>query len=168
MIKIRKATRADAQAAWDIRKEAILKACIHHYPADLLSIWTSGTPNDEWADIVEQSFHVGDAGGLVAVTGVLNITTGQVDAMFVSPSQMGLGIGRQMMDFLESLARSHGLVSMNLSATLNAASFYRRCGWVGDSVEIYKSPRGIELACVPMTKAVTPAGSGQSSMAASG
>ncbi|AXQ28305.1 GNAT family N-acetyltransferase [Solimonas sp. K1W22B-7] len=166
MMKIRKATRADAQAAWDIRKEAILKACTQYYPADLLTIWTSGAPNDVWADAVEQSFHVGDEGGLVAVTGMLNIATGQVDAMFVRPSHMGLGIGRQMMDFLERLAHSHGIVSMNLSATLNAAPFYRHCGWIGDSVEIYKSPRGIELACVPMTKAVTPPESGQSPRAA--
>ena len=155
MINIRRATRADAQAAWDIRKEAILKACVRDYAADLLTIWTSGAPNDVWADTVEQSFHVVEEGNLVVATGMLNTTTGQVDAMFVRPSHMGLGIGWQMMDFLERLAYSHEIVSMNLSATLNAAPFYRRCGWVGDSVEIYKSPRGIELACIPMTKAVS-------------
>jgi GNAT superfamily N-acetyltransferase len=68
---------------------------------------------------------------------------------------MGLGIGRKMLQFLEALAGVHGVGAMRLDATLNAAAFYRRCGWSGDSVSTYRSARGLELACVPMTKHLT-------------
>jgi hypothetical protein len=44
------------------------------------------------------------------------------------------------------------VVSMRLDATLNAAPFYRRHGWTGDSVSTYRTARGFELACVQMTK----------------
>jgi hypothetical protein len=37
---------------------------------------------------------------------------------------------------------------------LNAASFYRACGYVGEQPAIYHSPSGLELACIPMTKRI--------------
>jgi hypothetical protein len=60
----------------------------------------------------------------------------------------------KMLQFLEALASNHRLVAMRLDATLNAAPFYRRCGWSGDSVSTYRTSHGLELACVPMTKRV--------------
>jgi GNAT superfamily N-acetyltransferase len=65
---------------------------------------------------------------------MLHTATDQIDAIFVRPSHIGQGIGRKMLDFLEHLARSHGLTSLKLDATLNAAPFYRRCGWIGDEL----------------------------------
>ncbi|MGA2069083.1 MAG: hypothetical protein ABSG86_29280, partial [Thermoguttaceae bacterium] len=35
---------------------------------------------------------------------------------------------------------------------LNAAEFYRSCGFVGEAIGLYQSPRGITLDCIPMTK----------------
>ncbi|WP_146075249.1 GNAT family N-acetyltransferase, partial [Burkholderia anthinoferrum] len=93
---------------------------------------------------------------LVVGTGMLTAASGQVDAIFVRPSHMGRGIGRQMLQLLEALARDQGLALMRLDATLNAAPFYRYCGWAGDSISTYRTSRGLELACVPMTKRVAP------------
>ncbi|MFT4929561.1 MAG: hypothetical protein ACI8WB_005695 [Phenylobacterium sp.] len=45
-----------------------------------------------------------------------------------------------------------GLTQVKLDATLNAAEFYRSCGFVGDKVSTYNSPRGFEMACIPMLK----------------
>ncbi|UHC82082.1 hypothetical protein LS633_27470 [Pseudomonas sp. NIBR-H-19] len=41
-----------------------------------------------------------------------------------------------------------------LDATLNAVDFYRRCGYIGEGSAIYQSPSGLQLACVPMVKAL--------------
>ncbi|MNJ70309.1 hypothetical protein D3C77_667580 [compost metagenome] len=68
------------------------------------------------------------------------------------PGYMQQGLGKQMLAFLEALARNLGLAQVNLDATLNAAAFYRQCGYVGEATALYHSPRGIDLACVPMTK----------------
>ena len=38
------------------------------------------------------------------------------------------------------------------TSELNAADFYRRCGYVGDEQAIYHSPSGLQLACIPMRK----------------
>ncbi|EEA04310.1 GCN5-related N-acetyltransferase [Burkholderia sp. H160] len=154
MLTIRKATCDDAFDAWRIRKASVYAACAEHYPAASLSAWVDGTPTDKWASVVERDFYVAVDEGLVVGTGMLTMANGQVDAIFVRPSHMGRGIGRKMMEFLEALAGDHGVAAMRLDATLNAAPFYRRCGWSGDAVSTYRTSRGLELACVPMTKRV--------------
>ena len=65
---------------------------------------------------------------------------------------MGRGIGRKMMEYLEERALEAELPHLILDSTLNAADFYRRCGFVGERIAQYQSPRGLTLACVPMIK----------------
>ena len=60
------------------------------------------------------------------------------------------------MAYIESLAIQHGLRKLTLDSTLNAAAFYRSCGFVGDSIGVYNSPRGIALDCIPMEKELSP------------
>ncbi|MBN3766126.1 GNAT family N-acetyltransferase [Burkholderia sp. Ac-20365] len=156
MIEIRRATRMDAPAAWEIRKTAILAQCVGHYPLTSLLAWTDGAPGDKWANLVaERDFYVALHEGSVAATGMLTPSTRQVDAIFVSPSHMGKGLGRHMLSFIEARATDHALDSLRLDATLNAASFYRRFGWSGEAISTYRSPGGLELACIPMTKTIS-------------
>ncbi|WP_321782803.1 GNAT family N-acetyltransferase [Paraburkholderia sp. J94] len=154
MLTIRKATSDDTLDAWDIRRTAVLAACAEYYPEAFLSAWVDGSPSDKWAHVVERDFYVAVDEGCVVGTGMLTVENGQVDAIFVRSSHMGRGIGRKMLHLLEALARDRGIASMKLDATLNAAPFYRCCGWSGDSISIYRTSRGLELACVPMTKCV--------------
>jgi GNAT superfamily N-acetyltransferase len=154
MLTIRKAGSGDVLDAWDIRKASVLAACAKYYPEASLSAWVAGSPTEKWTSVVERDFYVAVDEGLVVGTGMLTVANGQVDAIFVRPSHMGRGIGRKMLQSLEALARDHGLASMRLDATLNAAPFYRYCGWSGDSISTYLTSRGLELACVPMTKCI--------------
>ena len=62
---------------------------------------------------------------------------------------------RRTTDILRA-AREAGLAEVMLHATLNAAPFYRTCGFVGETVCVYTSPRGIRLDCVPMRKEILP------------
>ncbi|HET7371497.1 MAG TPA: GNAT family N-acetyltransferase [Gammaproteobacteria bacterium] len=80
------------------------------------------------------------------------MTAGKIDAMFVHPEFMGLGIGKRIMSYLESLAREAALSRLHLESSLNAAQFYRSCGFVGDEFAEYHSPRGISLECILMHK----------------
>ncbi|WP_322013536.1 GNAT family N-acetyltransferase [Paraburkholderia sp. J12] len=156
MLTIRKANRDDGVDAWEIRRTSVLAACAGHYPESALAQWVEGTVTEKWTSVVERDFYVAVDDGLVVGTGMLTVESGQVDAIFVRPSHMGRGVGGKMLRFLEALAARHGVVEMRLDATLNAAPFYRSLGWVGDAVSIYRTARGVKLACVPMTKRVPP------------
>lgn len=152
MVSVRRATGADAVPAWKIRAAAVMTQCHGFYRTSDLQEWVSGPPSLAWIRRVEEAFYVATDADEVVATGMIDTATGKVDAIFVAPDAMGKGVGRMMMNFLEDLARRHGLREMRLEATLNAAPFYRRCGFTGDAIALYRSPRGLEMECVPMLK----------------
>ncbi|WP_242620422.1 GNAT family N-acetyltransferase [Shewanella maritima] len=155
----RKATREDAPAVFDIRNRAIMALCTKAYPVELMQRWTSGDlPEQFIADLAAHGYVLTDAkqakvlvsGMLVAKTDETDI--GLIDAIFTEPNYTGTGLGFQMMMHLEALAKGLGIKRLQLDATLNAAGFYRRCGFKGEQQSIYHSPRGFDLACIPMHK----------------
>lgn len=150
--RIRKACADDTAAVWEVRNASILSQCRGHYPEDSLAIWTSGALTSEFVQFVVEQVYVATVDDAVVGTGMINRNTGRLDAIHVRPDMMRRGIGRQMVSFLEDIGRDAGLATLTLDATLNAAAFYRRCGFVGDKIGSYRSPRGITLDCIPMTK----------------
>jgi GNAT superfamily N-acetyltransferase len=156
MLRIEKAKREDARAAWDIRRAAILNQCTGHYSMEALQIWTSGDLSERFVDDVENHFYVAILNNQVIGTGMLNIETGRIDAMFVHPDHLRRGVGMKILQFLERIALSHGLERLSVESTLNAAAFYRACGFEGNELGTYVSPRGISLDCVPMVKSISP------------
>ena len=155
-IVIRKAQRADARDIRAVRDAAILSACGGHYQASLLSDWTAGPIDDEFIEDVEARFYVASIRDRTVAVGKIDLESGHIDAIFVIPDCMRSGIGQAMMNHLEQLATDAGLSRLTLDSTLNAALFYRYCGYVGETVSRYDSPRGISLDCIPMTKNLLP------------
>lgn len=151
-VSIRKATADDAAACFAIRREAIRAQCPGHYPAEDLEIWTAGTMSETFARRVAETFYVATVDGVAVGTGMIDLKTGKLDAIFVLPDQMGLGIGRTLVEYLETLAINAHLDAIHLEATLNAAPFYRLLGFDGENRSVYESTLGVRLACVPMTK----------------
>lgn len=151
-LHIEKATIEEASACFAIRREAILARCTGFYPQHDLAIWTSGAMSEAFARRVAEHFHVAVADGQVVGTGMIDLATGKIDAVFVLPGYMGRGVGRAMMEHLESLALGAGLGSIHLESTLNAVAFYRSLGFEGEGQSIYESSLGVRLACVPMVK----------------
>jgi N-acetylglutamate synthase-like GNAT family acetyltransferase len=150
--KIRKARADDAAAAWEIRNAAILSQCEGHYPSELLAIWTNGAISEQFIQYVVEQLYVATVNDDVVGMGMVDCDIGRLDAIFVHPDMMRNGIGRQIVSFLEDIGRAAGLTKLTLDSTLNAAEFYRSCGFIGEARGIYQSPRGISLDCIPMTK----------------
>ena len=153
-VVIRKATRDDAQAVLHLRSAAIRSRCAGYYPDDQLSKWTSGELTEQFTEAIETYCYVAISRELIVATGMINLESGQIDALFVEPTHMSTGLGKKMLSHLEELAHGVGLTQVHLDSTLNAAPFYRAHGYSGDSVATYESPTGISLACVPMVKAL--------------
>lgn len=161
MLRIRKATQLDAKACWDIRNAAINKGCAGFYDADDLIIWTEGELTEQFSRIVDAHFYVAEQSSnkppLKRVIGMVMLDEpyAQVEALFVSPDAMGLGVGKSLLQFIETKAFNLGIAQLRLESTLNAVGFYRHCGFGGEGLEedsIYCSPRGIALECMVMYK----------------
>jgi ribosomal protein S18 acetylase RimI-like enzyme len=91
-------------------------------------------------------------GAMVVAFGQLNPDTGEVDAVYVLPERQGEGIGHMVLSDLEQRARERGLTTLELSATLNAADFYERAGYVRQRIAVHQLPTGVELQCIRMSK----------------
>ncbi len=152
VFSIQKAGEDDAPAAWHIRNAAIKSQCTGHYPSEALELWTSGEMTADFVRTVVDNFYEATLDGQVVGTGMIDLQSGKVDAIFVHPNKMRSGVGRQIMSYLERLALEAGLSQVHLESTLNAAPFYRACGFNGEAVSRYQSPRGVSLECVPMKK----------------
>lgn len=152
MLQIKRATQADAQAAFDIRLLAIRGQCIGAYSREQMLLWTRGRAEDGYSALMDKPFYLGWVNGEPVVTGMLDPDNHEVGALFVLPEFAGRGYGKAMLDHLENLARELAIEHVVLDSTLNAASFYRACGYVGDKQAVYHSPSGLTLACIPMTK----------------
>ncbi|NWE12557.1 GNAT family N-acetyltransferase [Pseudomonas yamanorum] len=152
MLEIRRATLDDAQAAFDIRLLAIRGQCIGAYTSEQMMLWTRGCAEDGYDTLMDKHFYLGCVDGEPVATGMLDLTNHEIGALFVLPGFIGRGFGRQMLVYLEALARELEIEEVILDATLNAADFYRRFGYVGTEQAIYHSPSGLQLACIPMRK----------------
>ena len=152
MLEIKRATPTDANAAFDIRRAAIRSQCIGAYTAEQMALWTRGKAEDGYSALMDKPFYLGWLNGEPVATGMLDLANNEVGALFVLPAFTGRGYGKAMLDHLEQVARELAIEEVVLDATLNAASFYRACGYVGDEQAIYHSPSGLRLACIPMKK----------------
>ena len=153
-MQIRQVGSADAEITYQIRNAAIRAQCAGFYAPDLIDAWTAGHHADWFAGKYTEHFYVLEVAGQAVATGMLHLDKGQLDAIFVRPEHMQQGLGKTMVAFLERLAQQHGLKQLCLESTLNAAAFYRTCGFVGDEVSQYHSPRGFSLDCVRMVKVI--------------
>ena len=141
MLQVRRAKRCDAEAAFNIRFQAIQNKCNSVYTHDQVVAWTCVPLTDKYRSWVEKDYYLACVNGVPVATGVINLESGE-----------GQGIGKQMVAHLEHLAREAGLTKIHLEATLNAETFYQRCGFTGSAHAVYISPSGLRLACVPMRK----------------
>mgnify|MGYP003625797245 FL=1 len=117
-----------------------------------MALWTQGGISAALINDITANFYVSVFKNRVIGCGKVNLETGMIDAIFVDPDHSGQGAAKSMLVFLEELALDNDLKLLQLESTLNAASFYRACGFVGDEVSTYHSPRGISLDCIPMRK----------------
>jgi GNAT superfamily N-acetyltransferase len=151
-IHFRRITMADEADFFELRRCAILAGCTGYYPADLLHAWTDPLTDGRLRDPPAEHCYFAALGDQIVGSGMIDLDTARMDAVFVHPMFFRRGIGAAIVRHLENIARAHGLQRLTLDATLNAVEFYRSVGFVGDDTRIYSSPRGLSLSCAPMTK----------------
>lgn len=92
--------------------------------------------------------------GVMVGFGVLNQESAEVEAVYVSPQAGRRGIEQEILRKLEERARGLDLQVLRLNASLNAAPFYEKAGYVAQERSIYRLSTGVEIACIPMVKAM--------------
>jgi len=83
---------------------------------------------------------------------ILSVANAEISVLYVSPSAVGMGVGRALYEAAGSIAVGAGTTRLTLKATLNAVGFYehRRFTVVGDTFHGLRS--GPQLSCVRMAR----------------
>jgi GNAT superfamily N-acetyltransferase len=119
---------APAADAADLFAAADAYALSIYPPENYHALDVSEFARDDVLLLVARS-DAGDALGMAA----LNIPTAELKRMFVSPAARGTGLGRALLEAVESAARAHGIQSLRLETgepQVAAIALYERAGYV--------------------------------------
>lgn len=153
MVIIRNAAPADAVALWAIRTDAIAQVCARVYTAEVIEKWLSVPMPACWGQVlVDKQSLVATEEKQAVGFGILDIKAQTIEAVFVSPSQAGKGIGRRMLTALEALAIRNGLTKLGLSSSINAVRFYTMAGYQLEGPSMFSHSAGFDMPCCLMTK----------------
>lgn len=148
MATIRPAEPADAQAICGVHVAAI-GAVDGPYDDEQVLAWASyPTPDRYPVEDAGSPLFVAEADDEVVGFAELDPTEATVDKVYVHPDHAGRGVGRALLERVESAATERGLEELSVVASLNAVPFYEAVGYerVGETT---KSIAGdVDFPCV--------------------
>jgi N-acetylglutamate synthase-like GNAT family acetyltransferase len=152
-VLIRKALVTDAEQIWAVHSASIREVCSGSYTLEQIDEWIAVLAPGHYLEPIETlEFVVAEVDGQVQGFCILNLDTGELHAVYVAPAACGRGIGRELMTWAENTASRHGWAELFLKATLNAVSFYEKCGFRAGRLSNHPLPSGTPRACVEMRK----------------
>jgi len=155
MINIRRAGQEDCQSIGSVHAAAVRGISTGLYTPEEIQAWAVPRKPESYEESIRRKeFFVAEEGGVIVGFGVLNQASAEVEAVYVSPEPGRRGGGLKVLRKLEERARALGLEVLRLNASLNAVTFYERAGCVAQERSKYRLLTGVEIACVPMVKAM--------------
>lgn len=147
-VQIRTAEPADAPAIHHLHTRSVQTLCRSHYTSSQIAEWIGRRQPAGYLPAIErEEMFVAALTGKLAGFG--HAVVGEIVAIFVDPDWTGRGVGRQLLTHAIALAQRDEARLVFLEATLNARSFYERCGF--QMVEQKTAQRGqTELTVVVM------------------
>jgi putative acetyltransferase len=138
LIEIRPARPGEGQALYDVTQAAITGLAAGHYAAAQIEHWMGGRDVAHYEQVIAAgAVRVAED---VGILGFVDTAPGVLLRLFVRPEAAGLGLGRRLLLLGVEAALQNNEV--RLEATLNAAPFYARHGFVEQGRAIYQHELG--------------------------
>lgn len=145
-IEIRPAVTADAVSACGVLRRSITECCVadHHQQDTVLQAWLGNKTPENVANWIASPSNF----TLVALkdgklVGVALLTqAGKLSLCYLLPEAQYVGIGKALLQGMETQARAWGISVLRLHSTASARDFYARNGYVHAGKE--KSCYGVE------------------------
>jgi len=155
---VRPATPEDVEAIRIAHRKSILEIAAKDYPAEVVAEW--GTNNDpESIQTHKENIRSGAELCWVAVQNEIVVGFSslipefqELRAVYVVGQAAHTGVGRALLQSLESKAIELGLNRLQLHSSVSARSFYERNGYRNLRKGIHKMRSGLEMECYIMDK----------------
>jgi putative acetyltransferase len=157
MSRIRRAGPDDGPAIEAVHAAAVRAGYRECYAPEDVDAWIDGMAM--WrvgVDPARRDVLVAEEGDRVVGFAALDAAAGEVTAVYVDPASCRHGVGRGLLDGVETIARLRGVATARLDASMNAIAFYEAAGWRRERDAERTLPGGRTIACVAMTKALPP------------
>jgi GNAT superfamily N-acetyltransferase len=155
--EIRIATRGDATAMTQARREAILSKAPTHYDQALVTDWADATNFHDRVRQIEQQIAdpgrivlVAEAGGAMLGFAVADLQNSELEALYTRPNDIG-GVGRALLAALEQRAFAT-IPFLACDASLNAEGFYQANGYKEEARRDFVTRGGLVSRVVRMKK----------------
>ncbi len=147
-IKIRKATRDDASAIFDVMKKSAWELCKDYYSSKLLHRWLDrGTPENLFSQIDKNIYFVAIENSVIV--GVGGAVPGEIWVIYVLPSHIKSGIGSMLLSHAMEIALIDN-TKVTVESTLNASSWsiHMICPLVAFIGRIYSNETSLIAGCL--------------------
>ena len=153
-MKIRKALDADKKNISRLHISSITRLCSKHYTHEQLNAWTSVlTPSVYDQALKEKVFLVAhDSTQDLTGLGILDLQNAEISAIYIHPDAVGKGVGAELLNKLEEIARNSNIAKIAVHSTLNAKGFYLKHGYSDHGLTFHRLSNGSKLECVRMFK----------------
>jgi GNAT superfamily N-acetyltransferase len=139
LIDIRPARPGEGQALYDVTQTAVTGLASGHYSAEQIANWMGGRDAAHYEQVIARGgVRVAVRGK--AILGFVDTEPGVLLRLFVRPGTAGQGLGRRLLALGVAAAMQDGCV--RLEATLNAAPFYEKHGFVAQGRALYQHELG--------------------------
>jgi GNAT superfamily N-acetyltransferase len=160
-VAIRPATEADLDTIAAVQEAAILALGAAAYAPDQLEAWARIGVETRQGLLNQGSFFVAQMHGQTVGVGGWSADGGDRSAawiryLFVRPEAVRNGIGRRLLEVVESSACAAGRNVFHVWASLNAVGFYQALGYRRRRAIRVPLGRGIEMSCMHMVKPGAP------------
>jgi len=142
---IRNATSADAPAISRTILSALRESNVQDYSAEIIEqVAQSFSPSAILHLLSERQVLVATAGSHIVATASLDNDI--VRSVFVDPRYQGKGVGRHLMERIQSLAINAGLNRLRVPSSITAEGFYASLGFEKVRDEFHGAERTVIMA----------------------
>jgi putative acetyltransferase len=158
-VLIRKAIEKDAAAIVQVHYDAVHVTAAKDYDEAILEGWSCLT--DDRVKQLEAyignnpdntNMLVAEIKGDIVGFGEIVPSNKELRAVYVSPAAGRTGIGRALLQELESVARKQGVPELWLDSSLTAEPFYLAHGYLSDGQGEHQLRSGGKMKCIKMHK----------------
>ncbi len=143
-LRIELATRRDLESVIETRKSAILTDAPSAFPDEEVVAWAGKRKEAEIREQIGRGEIWVARSSTGRVEAWVRAINEKVEGLYVAEGYQRLGIGRDLLLFIEKKMAQVGVETAYLDAALNAIEFYRSCGYTELSDKRCGTTQGME------------------------